>query len=149
MKKVQLITDGSCIGNPGPGGWACILRFKDKQREIFGSEPQTTNNRMELKAAVEGLRVLKEPCEVEVVTDSNYVKHGITEWIHKWKRNGWRSQGKAVKNQDLWHELDEETARHRIKWEWTKGHASHADNNRCDELAQNAARMQISSECAE
>jgi ribonuclease HI len=150
MKTVKLVTDGSCIGNPGPGGWACILRYGDKKREIFGSEPETTNNRMELAAAVEGLRTLKEPCEVEIVTDSNYVKHGITEWIYKWKMNGWRTAGKKpVVNQDLWHELDEEVSRHKVKWEWTKGHASHADNNRCDELAQNAARMQISSECAE
>ena len=150
MKKVQLITDGSCLGNPGRGGWACVLRYGGKVKEIFGSEPQTTNNRMELKAAVEGLRALKEPCEVELVTDSNYVKHGITEWIHKWKRNGWKTGGnKPVANQDLWHELDEDASRHNVKWEWTKGHASHADNNRCDELAQNAARMQISSEYLE
>src|SRR5271169_908326 len=91
MKKVLIITDGSCIGNPGPGGWACILRYGGTEREMFGSEPQTTNNRMELKAAVEGLNVLKERCEVEIVTDSNYLKHGITEWIHKWKLNGWRT----------------------------------------------------------
>jgi len=94
MKKVQIITDGSCIGNPGPGGWACILRFGGKEREIYGSEPETTNNRMELQAAVEGLRALKEPCQVEIVTDSNYVKHGITEWIYRWKANGWRTSGK-------------------------------------------------------
>ena len=150
LKKVQLITDGSCIGNPGPGGWACILRYGGKKREIFGCEEETTNNRMELKAAVEGLRTLKESCEVEIVTDSNYVKHGITEWIHKWKRNGWQTGGKKpVANQDLWHELDEQVSQHKVKWEWTKGHSSHADNNRCDELAQTAARMQISSECAE
>ena len=146
MKKVQIITDGSCIGNPGPGGWACILRFGGQEREMYGSEPRTTNNRMELRAAVEGLRALKEPCQVEIVTDSNYVKHGITEWIHKWKRNGWRSGGQAVKNQDLWHELDEQVSRHHVHWEWTKGHASHADNNRCDELAQAAARGQLASD---
>ena len=147
LKQVQLITDGSCIGNPGPGGWACILRHGSHKREVFGSEPQTTNNRMELKAAVEGLRALRERCEVELITDSNYVKNGITEWIHNWKRNGWRTQGKkAVVNQDLWHELDEETVKHKIRWQWTKGHASHADNNRCDELAQAAARGQLRSE---
>ena len=146
LKKVQLITDGSCIGNPGPGGWACILRCNGKEREMYGSEPKTTNNRMELKAAAEGLRALKEPCEVELITDSNYVKNGITEWIHRWKANGWRTQGKKpVVNQDLWHELDEEVSRHKIEWQWTKGHASHADNNRCDELAQAAARGQIRS----
>jgi ribonuclease HI len=147
MKKVLIITDGSCIGNPGPGGWACILRYGGTEREMFGSEPQTTNNRMELKAAVEGLSVLKERCEVEIVTDSNYLKHGITEWIHKWKLNGWRTGGKqAVANQDLWHELDALAAKHAVKWAWTKGHASHADNNRCDELAQAAARGQLKSE---
>jgi ribonuclease HI len=145
MKNVKLITDGACIGNPGPGGWACILRYGEKKREMCGSEPETTNNRMELKAAVEGLRALKESCEVEVVTDSNYLKGGITEWIHRWKANGWRTAGKKpVSNQDLWHELDEQVSRHKTKWSWTKGHASHADNNRCDELAQAAARGQIS-----
>ena len=107
-----------------------------RTREIYGSERETTNNRMELKAAVEGLRALKEPCEVEIVTDSNYLKNGITEWIHKWKMNGWRTgDKKPVANQDLWHELDEQNARHKTTWSWTKGHASHADNNRCDELA--------------
>jgi ribonuclease HI len=147
MKRVQIITDGSCIGNPGPGGWAAILRHGDKKREIYGSEPETTNNRMELQAAVEGLRALKEPCQVELITDSNYVKHGITEWIHRWKSNGWRTSGKKpVVNQDLWHALDELASQHHADWVWTKGHASHADNNRCDELAQAAARGQLSSE---
>lgn len=147
LKKVQLITDGSCIGNPGPGGWACILRHDEKKREMFGSELQTTNNRMELKAAVEGLRALRHPCEVELITDSVYVKNGITEWIHKWKRNGWMTASKkAVVNQDLWHDLDEAVSWHKIQWQWTKGHASHADNNRCDELAQAAARGQLKSE---
>ena len=147
MKNVQLITDGSCIGNPGPGGWACILRYGDKRREMFGSEPKTTNNRMELQAAVEGLKALKHPCNVEIITDSNYVKDGITKWIHNWKMNGWRTAGKKpVVNQDLWHELDEQVSRHQAVWQWTKGHASHADNNRCDELAQAAARGQLSSD---
>ena len=147
MKKVQLITDGSCIGNPGLGGWACILRYGDKRREMFGSEPKTTNNRMELQAAVEGLKALKHPCNVEIITDSNYVKDGITKWIHNWKMNGWRTAGKKpVVNQDLWHELDEQVSRHQTEWQWTKGHASHADNNRCDELAQAAARGQLSSD---
>ncbi|HUA19181.1 MAG TPA: ribonuclease HI [Bryobacteraceae bacterium] len=147
MKKVQLITDGACIGNPGPGGWACILRYGEKKREMYGSEPHTTNNRMELKAAVEGLRALKEPCEVEIVTDSNYLKNGITSWIRKWKANGWRTgDKKPVANQDLWNELDEEVSRHKTEWSWTKGHASHADNNRCDELAQAAARGQLPSQ---
>jgi ribonuclease HI len=144
MKHVQLITDGACIGNPGPGGWACILRYGDSTRELFGSEPETTNNRMELTAAIEGLRTLREPCEVEVVTDSEYVKNGITTWIHGWKRNGWKTSAKKpVVNQDLWIELDELAAGHRIKWTWTKGHADHDDNNRCDELATRAARQQL------
>src|SRR5216683_3642633 len=108
MKKIQLITDGACLGNPGPGGWACILRHGDVKRELFGSAPHTTNNRMELTAAIEGLGALKQPCEVEVVTDSEYVKNGISTWIHGWKRNGWRTSAKKpVVNQDLWTELDD------------------------------------------
>jgi ribonuclease HI len=143
MKKIQLITDGACLGNPGPGGWACILRFGDKKKEMFGSEPQTTNNRMELTAAMEGLRALTEPCEVEVVTDSQYVKNGITQWIHGWKRNGWKTASKKpVVNQDLWTELDHLASKHKLQWTWTKGHADHDDNNRCDELATRAAREQ-------
>ena len=146
MKKVQLITDGACIGNPGPGGWACILRYGDNKKEIFGSEPQTTNNRMELTAAVKGLTALREPCEVEIVTDSQYMKNGIQKWIANWKRNGWRTaEKKPVLNQDLWEELDRQNARHKTVWSWTKGHASHADNNRCDELATAAARNQTRS----
>lgn len=140
---MQLITDGACLGNPGKGGWACILRYGEHKREVFGSEPHTTNNRMELTAAIEGLKLLKESCVVEVVTDSNYVKNGITTWIHGWKRNGWKtSDKKPVVNQDLWMELDGQAGTHKIKWEWTKGHASHEDNNRCDELASQAAREQ-------
>jgi ribonuclease HI len=141
MKKVQLITDGACLGNPGPGGWAYVLRYKEKVREASGSDPQTTNNRMELTAAVEGLRALKEGCEVEITTDSEYLKNGITQWIHGWKRNGWKTSAKKpVVNQDLWMALDEEVQRHKTTWQWTKGHADHADNNRCDELATAAAR---------
>jgi len=141
VKKVQLITDGACLGNPGPGGWAVILRHGAHAREIFGHAPLTTNNRMELTAAIQGLCAVKEPCEVEVVTDSEYVKNGITQWIHAWKRNGWkRSDKKPVLNVDLWQELDEEVSRHKTTWTWTKGHASHPDNNRADELANSAAR---------
>lgn len=144
MKSVQLITDGACLGNPGPGGWACILRFGDRKRELYGSEPETTNNRMELTAAIHGLRALKEPCAVEVITDSEYVKNGITQWIHNWKRNGWKnSSKKPVVNQDLWMKLDELASKHRVHWTWTKGHADHEDNNRCDELATRAAREQL------
>ena len=144
MKKVQLITDGACLGNPGPGGWACILRYGGHHRELSGSVPQTTNNRMELTAAIQGLRALKEPCEVEAITDSEYLKNGITKWIHGWKRNGWKNSAKQpVVNQDLWTELDEQVSRHRTRWTWTKGHANHQDNNRCDELAARAAREQL------
>ena len=143
LKKVHLITDGACKGNPGPGGWACILRYGEKKKELYGSEPHTTNNRMEITAAVEGLRALHEPCFVEVVTDSNYLKNGITSWIHKWKRNGWKTgDKKPVVNQDLWQELDTLVQKHKTEWAWTKGHASHADNNRCDELATMAAITQ-------
>jgi ribonuclease HI len=143
VKKVQLITDGACHGNPGPGGWAAILRYGEKKKEIWGCEPHTTNNRMELRAAIEGLRALKEDCEVEVVTDSEYLKNGITTWIHGWKRKGWiTASKKPVVNQDLWKALDDQVTRHRTTWTWTKGHANHADNNRCDELATSAARDQ-------
>jgi ribonuclease HI len=143
VKKLQLITDGACLGNPGPGGWACILRYNDHTRELFGSSSQTTNNRMELTAAIEGLGALKERCQVEVVTDSEYLKNGITTWIHSWKRNGWKTAAKKpVVNQDLWEALDAEVARHQVDWTWTKGHADHEDNNRCDELATRAAREQ-------
>ena len=146
MKQVQLITDGACIGNPGPGGWACVLRYKDRKKEVWGSEKQTTNNRMELTAAIQGLRALREDCEVEVVTDSEYLKNGITSWILGWKRNGWMTKGKKpVINQDLWKALDEQVARHKTTWTWTKGHADHDDNNRCDELATRAAREQSES----
>jgi len=143
VKQVKIITDGSCLGNPGRGGWACILRYNEHKSEIYGYSPHTTNNRMELTAAIEGLRALKEPCAVEVITDSEYVKNGITAWLPNWKRRNWMtSQKKPVVNQDLWEELDELAAKHQTRWSWTKGHASHADNNRCDELAQTAAREQ-------
>jgi len=143
VKKIQLITDGACSGNPGPGGWAAILRYNGHKKEIWGSEPHTTNNRMELTAAIQGLRSLKEDCEVEVVTDSEYMKNGITQWIHNWKRKGWMTSAKKpVINQDLWKALDEQVTRHKTTWTWTKGHASNEDNNRCDELATRAAREQ-------
>jgi len=143
VKKIQLITDGACLGNPGPGGWAAILRYGAHKKEVFGCEAHTTNNRMELKAAIEGLRTLKEKCDVEVITDSEYLKKGITEWIAGWKKRNWMtSQKKPVINRDLWEELDEQVARHQMKWSWTKGHASHEDNNRADELASMAAKQQ-------
>jgi ribonuclease HI len=146
MKSVKLITDGSCLGNPGPGGWACILRFNHHKKEMWGHAGHTTNNQMELTAAIEGLRALREPCEVEIVTDSEYVKNGITKWIEGWKRRGWlTAEKKPVLNRELWEALDQQSSRHKTRWTWTKGHASHDDNNRCDELAQEAARTQASS----
>ena len=142
MKSVELFTDGACLGNPGPGGWAAILRYQSQTKELVGSEPETTNNRMELQAAVEGLKALRERCQVSITTDSQYVKNGITTWIHGWKRNGWRTADKKpVKNQDLWQALEEQVARHQVEWHWTKGHADHPENNRCDELATTAARQ--------
>jgi ribonuclease HI len=140
MKHVQVITDGSCLGNPGRGGWAAILRYGSHQRELSGAEPNTTNNRMELTAAIRALQALREPCSVEVVTDSEYLKNGVEQWMKNWKRNGWKTAAKKpVLNQDLWMALDEELSRHTTKWSWTKGHASHDGNNRCDELAREAA----------
>jgi ribonuclease HI len=147
LKHVQLITDGACKGNPGKGGWACILRFGEYKREIFGSSPFTTNNRMELAGAIEGLQRLKETCSVEIITDSEYLRKGMTSWINGWKRNGWKTAAKKpVTNRDLWIILDELVTTHKIAWTWTKGHASHEDNNRCDELASEAAEMQLHSE---
>jgi ribonuclease HI len=144
MKKVQIITDGACLGNPGAGGWAAILRFADQSRELWGWEPYTTNNRMELRAAIEGLRALRESCEVEVVTDSEYLKNGITTWIKAWKRNGWMTSAKKpVLNKDLWTDLDDLCEQHQMRWVWTKGHSDHQDNNRCDELAATAARERV------
>jgi len=145
-KTVQVITDGACLGNPGPGGWACILRHGGRVKEMYGCATHTTNNRMELTAAIEALRALKQPCEVEVVTDSEYVKNGITSWISGWKRKGWLTAAKKpVVNRDLWEDLDEQVERHTTRWTWTKGHAVHEDNNRADELATRAARNQCSS----
>ena len=144
LKPVTLITDGACIGNPGPGGWACILRYNGQAKELYGSEPHTTNNRMELTAVIRGLSALKQDCEVVVVTDSQYVKNGITQWIHGWKRKGWITSAKTpVLNKELWIALEQAVERHKVRWEWVKGHADHADNIRCDELATRAAREQL------
>lgn len=138
MKKVVLYSDGACEGNPGPGGWAAILTYGPHQREIAGAEPATTNNRMELTAAVEGLKALKEPCEIEFFTDSQYVQNGISEWLKDWKLRGWKTkERKAVKNEDLWRELDVKSAKHQITWRWLKGHTGHEMNERCDLLARN------------
>jgi len=136
MKKVVIHTDGGCHGNPGPGGWAAVLEYGGHRRELSGGAPATTNNRMELQAAIEALAALKETCEVELFTDSEYVKNGVSKWLAGWKRNGWRTQAKLlVKNDDLWRALDLQASRHRVHWHWLKGHAGHAGNERCDELA--------------
>jgi ribonuclease HI len=143
MRQVQIVTDGSCIGNPGPGGWACILRFGNDEHELSGSEAQTTNNRMELTAAIKGLKALTEPCDVELVTDSQYLKQGITQYLARWKTNGWRTADRRpVLNQDLWRDLDELVSRHFIRWTWVVGHGDHDVQNRCDRLALVAARKQ-------
>ncbi len=138
-KNVDIFTDGSCSGNPGPGGWGAILRFNSAERELSGYSPATTNNRMELTAVIEALRTLKEPCRAVIHTDSQYLKNGITTWIHNWKRNGWKTAGKEpVKNKDLWEALELASQRHLIEWRWVRGHAGHPENERCDQLARNA-----------
>ena len=135
-KEVIIFTDGSCEGNPGPGGWAAILLSGVHRKEISGGEAATTNNRMELLAAIESLAALKEPCRVELFTDSQYLRDGIARWVAGWKRNGWRTRDKKpVKNEDLWRRLDALVARQQIAWKWVKGHAGHEHNERCDELA--------------
>jgi ribonuclease HI len=136
---VTIHTDGACSGNPGPGGWGAILSFNDQEKELNGGEPHTTNNRMELTAAIEALEALKRPCAVDLHTDSEYLRNGITQWIRKWKRNGWRTADrKPVKNVDLWQRLDAALSRHEVHWHWVKGHAGHDLNERADELARAA-----------
>ena len=136
MARVEIFTDGACSGNPGPGGWGAILRYGETVRELSGGEADTTNNRMELTAAIEALNALKRPCDIVLTTDSTYVKDGITSWIDGWKKRGWKnSQKKPVKNEDLWKALDAARSRHTVEWKWVKGHAGHAENERCDELA--------------
>jgi len=134
--KVELFTDGACKGNPGPGGWGALLRYGSNERELFGGENNTTNNRMELLAAIEGLKALTRSCDVVLTTDSQYVKQGINQWLAGWKKNGWKTASKQpVKNKDLWQALDQQCARHNIEWHWVKGHAGHEGNERADELA--------------
>ncbi len=136
MKQVEIFTDGACRGNPGPGGWGVLLRYNGVERKLYGGEPETTNNRMELTAAIQGLDALKEPCRVTLTTDSVYVKNGITSWMPGWKQKNWRTAGrKPVKNVDLWQRLDELNQRHQVKWAWVKGHSGHRENEIADQLA--------------
>ena len=143
---VELFTDGACLGNPGPGGWGALLRFNGTEKELVGGEEETTNNRMEMLAVIEGLKALTRPCVITVYTDSQYVQKGITEWIKGWKARGWKtSSKKPVKNVDLWMALDEAQAQHNITWQWVKGHAGHPENERCDEMAVAAYQPLLSS----
>jgi len=136
LPEVEIFTDGACKGNPGPGGWGAILRSNGKERELSGGESPTTNNRMELMAAIEALNALKKPCHVQLWTDSNYVRDGITKWIHGWRKNGWKTADKKpVKNAELWQALLDACQRHRIDWHWVKGHSGHPENERADALA--------------
>ena len=136
MRSVRAYTDGACSGNPGPGGWGVVLQFGDHERELKGGESDTTNNRMELTAAIEALKALKEPCHIALTTDSTYVKDGITKWLSNWKRNGWKTAAKKpVKNQDLWQQLEDCVAQHTVEWLWVKGHSGHPENERADTLA--------------
>ena len=136
IPHVEVFTDGACSGNPGPGGWGAILRWRGEERELHGGEPLTTNNRMELMAAIVALETLKRPMDVALYTDSQYVRQGITEWMRKWKTNGWKTADrKPVKNAELWQRLDQAASRHHVKWHWVKGHNGHPENERADELA--------------
>lgn len=136
VDRVELYTDGACRGNPGPGGWGAVLRYGRHEKELFGGEPSTTNNRMELMAAIVGLESLKRPCRVHLTTDSQYVMKGVTEWMKSWKEKGWRTAAKKpVKNVDLWQRLDELVGRHQVTWEWVRGHTGHPENERADQLA--------------
>ena len=136
MRNVEIYTDGACRGNPGPGGWGALLRYGGVERELYGGEPDTTNNRMELQAAIQGLKALTRPCRVDLTTDSEYVRNGITRWLEGWKQKGWKTAAKKpVKNADLWLALDEENQRHEVSWHWVKGHSGHEENERADQLA--------------
>jgi len=144
MNQIKIYTDGACSGNPGPGGWGALLRFDNYEKEISGFEELTTNNRMELKAAIEALKILKYSCQVDLYTDSTYVRNGIIQWVHNWKINGWRtSDKKPVKNADLWEELTNLADRHHVVWHWVRGHSGHVENERVDLLARNAIQKRI------
>lgn len=136
MKKVEIFTDGACRGNPGPGGWGALLRYGETERELYGGEAATTNNRMELTAAIRALSVLRESCRVDLYTDSQYLRDGVTRWLENWKKRGWRTADrKPVKNIELWQALDREAQRHQVQWHWVRGHSGHAENERADQLA--------------
>ncbi|WP_417833226.1 ribonuclease HI [Thalassospira xiamenensis] len=138
-KRVEIYTDGACSGNPGPGGWGAILRFNGVKKEMSGGDPETTNNRMEMMAAISALEALKRPCVVDIYTDSSYVRDGITKWIFGWQKRGWKTADKKpVKNVELWQRLLEALKTHKVEWHWVKGHAGHPENERCDELARQA-----------
>ncbi len=142
MKQLEIFTDGACKGNPGPGGWGAVIRYGKHEKEISGGEPDTTNNRMELAAAIQALKILIEPCHIKLHTDSKYVLDGITKWIHGWQRNGWKNASKQpVRNADLWRDLIDATARHQVEWIWVKGHNGHPENERADRLASDAAEV--------
>jgi ribonuclease HI len=144
MDQIQIYTDGACKGNPGPGGWGALLVSGAKEKELFGGEENTTNNRMELMAVIQALTALKRPCHIVIYTDSKYVLHGITEWLAGWKARGWKTASKApVKNVDLWQALDAATQRHQIEWRWVKGHSGHNGNERADQLANRGVELQI------
>jgi ribonuclease HI len=148
--SVEIFTDGACSGNPGPGGWGAILRSGGHEKELHGGEEHTTNNRMELMAAISALEALKKPSHVDLHTDSEYVKNGITAWIHNWKRNGWRTADKKpVKNAELWQRLEQALERHEVKWHWVKGHAGHPENERADELAREGMKPFLRSKAKE
>jgi len=139
---VSIWTDGACSGNPGPGGWGVLLRFGAHEKELFGGYPDTTNNRMEMMAVIEGLKALKQVCDVHIFTDSTYVLKGMTEWIHGWRKRGWKTAaGKPVKNADLWLELEAAIGQHTVEWTWVKGHAGHVENERADELARRGVEV--------
>lgn len=141
LQQIEIFTDGACSGNPGPGGWAAILRYGDNEKELSGGELETTNNRMELTAVIKALEALKRPCRITVTTDSEYVKKGVTEWLEGWKKKGWKTASKKpVANRDLWEMLDAEIHKHKMRWEWVRGHEGHPENERCDELARQAIR---------